>query len=91
MVVKNDPGQVVIWVAFACLLGGLVGSFYFQRRRAWARIEGARVGLAFLADPSVDREREYRQLVEAVERRLRPRADHLPAAAEVSETIIARR
>jgi cytochrome c biogenesis protein len=91
MVVKNDPGQVVIWVAFACLLGGLVGSFYFPRRRAWARIEGAHVGLAFLADPSVDREREYRQLVEAVERRLRPRADHLAAAPEVSETIIARR
>jgi cytochrome c biogenesis protein ResB len=70
MVVKNDPGQSVVWIAFACLIGGIVVSFYFPRRRAWARIEGGRVGLAFLADPHVDRDREFELLVGAVERRL---------------------
>jgi cytochrome c biogenesis protein len=68
MVVKNDPGQAVIWVAFGLLIAGLVLSFYFPRRRAWARIDGTRIGLAFLADPSVDREREFQQLVDAVRR-----------------------
>jgi cytochrome c biogenesis protein len=66
MVVKNDPGQAVIWVAFALLIAGLVLTFYFPRRRAWARVEGARIGLAFLADPVVDREREFRQLADAI-------------------------
>ena len=70
MVVKSDPGQAVIWLAFACLIAGLVLSFYFPRRRAWARIEADRVGVAFLADPYVDREREFGLLVETLERRL---------------------
>lgn len=70
MVVKRDPGQAVVWLAFACLIAGLVLSFYFPRRRAWARIEADTVGIAFLADPYVDREREFGLLVETLERRL---------------------
>jgi cytochrome c biogenesis protein len=68
MVVKNDPGQAVIWIAFALLIGGLVLTFYFPRRRAWARIDGSRIGLAFLADPTVDRDGEFRRLADAVAR-----------------------
>jgi len=68
MVIKNDPGQPVIWVAFALLIAGLSLTFYFPRRRAWARIVGDRVELAFVADRYVDRDREFEQLSEAVAR-----------------------
>ena len=37
MVIRNDPGQPVIWLAFGLLIAGLVLTFYFPRRRAWAR------------------------------------------------------
>ena len=54
MVVKNDPGQPIIWLAFGFLIAGIVLTFYFPRRRAWARIEAGEVRLAFLADRYVD-------------------------------------
>jgi cytochrome c biogenesis protein len=71
MVVKNDPGQPVVWIAFGLLISGIVLTFYFPRRRAWARIEGAEIRLAFLADRYVDAGREFRQLVEAVDSAVR--------------------
>ena len=66
MVVRRDPGQPLIWVAFALLIVGLVLTFYFPRRRAWARIEDGRIGLAFLADRYVDKDREFGQLRDEV-------------------------
>jgi cytochrome c biogenesis protein len=66
MVIRNDPGQPVIWLAFALLIAGLVLTFYFPRRRAWARITDGRVELALVADRYVDAERELGQLVQAV-------------------------
>lgn len=68
MVIKNDPGQPIIWLAFGSLIAGLVLTFYFPRRRAWARIDGERIGLAFLADRYVDRDGEFERLREAVVR-----------------------
>jgi cytochrome c biogenesis protein len=62
LVVKNDPGQPLIWIAFGLLISGLVLTFYFPRRRAWARIESGQVALAFLADRYVDRDREFEVL-----------------------------
>ncbi len=44
MVIKQDPGQRVIWVAFGLLIAGLVLTFYFPRRRAWARIQSGTRG-----------------------------------------------
>jgi cytochrome c biogenesis protein len=73
MVVKNDPGQPIVWIAFGFLISGLVLTFYFPRRRAWARIEGREVRLAFLADRYVDAERESGQLTDAVEGAIRGR------------------
>jgi cytochrome c biogenesis protein len=67
MVVKNDPGAPIIWTAFACLMAGLVVSFYFPRRRVWARFtkhEG--VQAAMLADRYVDADREFRSLLDAL-------------------------
>lgn len=62
MVIRNDPGQPVIWIAFALLIVGLALTFYFPRRRAWARVVGDRVELAFVADRYVDADREFEQL-----------------------------
>jgi cytochrome c biogenesis protein len=66
MVIKRDPGQPVVWLAFGLLIAGLVLTFYFPRRRAWARISAGRVELAFVADRYVDADGEFGQLVEAV-------------------------
>jgi cytochrome c biogenesis protein len=66
LVIKRDPGQPIVWLAFALLIVGLVLTFYFPRRRAWARLVGDRVELAFVADRYVDAEGEFRKLVEAV-------------------------
>jgi cytochrome c biogenesis protein len=66
LVVKNDPGQPLIWIAFGLLISGLVLTFYFPRRRAWARIEGGDVALAFIADRYVDRDREFERLHDRV-------------------------
>jgi cytochrome c biogenesis protein len=39
MVVKHDPGQPIIWLAYLCLISGLALTFYLPRRRLWARLE----------------------------------------------------
>ena len=64
MVIKNDPGAPVIWIAFLCLITGLSLTFYFPRRRAWVRIDDDGLRVAVLADRYVDTERELRGVVE---------------------------
>jgi cytochrome c biogenesis protein len=66
LVIKRDPGQPIVWIAFGLLIVGLVLTFYFPRRRAWARIDGDRIELAFTADRYVDADREFGALAEAV-------------------------
>ena len=66
MVIRNDPGQPVIWLAFGLLIVGLVLTFYFPRRRAWARVTHERVELAFVADRYVDADGEFQKLTDAV-------------------------
>ena len=66
MVIKRDPGQPIIWLAFGLLIVGLVLTFYFPRRRAWARVLDDRVELAFAADSYVDAEREFDKLTDSV-------------------------
>jgi len=63
MVVKDDPGQGLIWVAYLSLILGLLLSFYFPRRRVWARISDGRVEVAMLADRYVDAPREFGQML----------------------------
>jgi len=69
MVIKRDPGQGMVWVAYLSLITGLVLSFYFPRRRFWARYENGRLHLALLADRYVDAEREFEKLVDAINAR----------------------
>jgi cytochrome c biogenesis protein len=66
MVIRNDPGQPVIWLAFGLLIAGLVLTFYFPRRRAWARVTDEQVELAFVADRYVDADGEFAKLTQAV-------------------------
>jgi cytochrome c biogenesis protein len=70
MVIKNDPGQSLIWVAFLSLMSGLVLTFYFPRRRVWARLEGGTLKLAMLGDRYVDVPRELGRLMEDLRRRV---------------------
>lgn len=64
MVVKNDPGAPIIWIAFGSLITGLLLTFYLPRRRVWVRLDGSkRVSLAMLADRYVDAEREFAALL----------------------------
>ncbi len=64
LVVKKDPGQPFIWLAFLSLISGIVLSFYFPRRRVWLRRVGQRLEVAMLADRYVDVRREFGLLLE---------------------------
>ena len=64
LVIKKDPGQPFIWLAFLSLISGIVLSFYFPRRRVWLRRVGSRVEVAMLADRYVDVRREFAALLE---------------------------
>jgi cytochrome c biogenesis protein len=63
MVVKQDPGQQLIWVAYLCLISGLVLTFYFPRRRVWVRLAEGRMQVAMLADRYVDAGKEFGSLL----------------------------
>lgn len=75
MVIKRDPGQWFIWIAYASLIVGLALTFYFPRRRVWARLDGERLELAMAADRYVDVEREFGQLQDELSARLRNRPE----------------
>lgn len=75
MVIKRDPGQGLIWVAYLSLITGLVLTFYFPRRRVWARLHGDHLELAFLGDRYVSSEREFAALLDDLSARLRNRPE----------------
>lgn len=66
LIVKKDPGAPIVWIAFLCLISGLTITFYFPRRRVWARLEGGRLQLAVRADRYVDVRAELAELVAAI-------------------------
>jgi cytochrome c biogenesis protein len=65
LIAKKDPGQGIVWFAFASLIVGLAITFYLPRRRVWARLD-ARGELALVgrSDRYVDFEREFSRLVD---------------------------
>ncbi|MGI8927846.1 MAG: cytochrome c biogenesis protein ResB [Candidatus Limnocylindrales bacterium] len=71
MVIKRDPGQGLIWIAYLSLITGLVLTFYFPRRRVWARQHGDHLELAFLGDRYVSSEHEFGALLDDLSVRLR--------------------
>jgi cytochrome c biogenesis protein len=70
MVIKRDPGAVVIWIAYLALIAGLVLTFYFPRRRAWLRLDGDTLSVALTADRYVNAEREFDGLLDDLSARL---------------------
>jgi cytochrome c biogenesis protein len=81
MVIKRDPGQSLIWIAYLSLISGLVLTFYFPRRRFWARLEGDRLEVAMTAERYVNVEREFDALLDTLAARLGRRPERRPAAA----------
>ncbi len=71
MVIKRDPGQGLIWVAYLSLITGLVLTFYLPRRRVWARLHSDHLEVAFLGDRYVDAEREFGGILDDLSARLR--------------------
>lgn len=75
MVIKRDPGQGFIWIAYLSLVTGLALSFYFPRRRIWARLHGDHLELAMLAERYVDTEREFGRVLDDLAVRLKARPE----------------
>lgn len=75
MVIKRDPGVGLIWIAYLSLITGLALTFYFPRRRVWARLHGDHLELAFLGDRYVSSEREFGALLDDLSARLRNRPE----------------
>jgi cytochrome c biogenesis protein len=65
LIAKADPGQGLIWLAFASLIAGITITFYLPRRRLWARRskDGA-LALVWRSDRYVDVEREFGRLLD---------------------------
>jgi len=38
LIAKRDPGQGLVWIAFALLIAGITITFYRPRRRVWTRL-----------------------------------------------------
>jgi cytochrome c biogenesis protein len=65
LIAKSDPGQGIVWAAFAALIIGLAITFYLPRRRIWARLRpDGRLDLVGRADRQVDFDREFGGLID---------------------------
>ena len=65
LIAKKDPGQGIVWLAFASLIAGIVITFYFPRRRVWTRLNAAGgLGIVWRSDRYVDVEREFGRLLD---------------------------
>jgi cytochrome c biogenesis protein len=69
LIAKRDPGQGIVWAAFAALIIGLAITFYMPRRRVWARFRAdGGIDLVGRADRHVEFEREFGELVDELVR-----------------------
>jgi cytochrome c biogenesis protein len=65
LVARQDPGQGLVWLAFATLIAGLVITFYLPRRRVWARLApDGRLALVGRSERYVDFDREFGRLLD---------------------------
>jgi cytochrome c biogenesis protein len=81
LIAKSDPGQGLVWLAFASLISGIVVTFYFPRRRVWAkRSPDGALSLVWRSDRYVDVEREFGRLLDDLVAVRRPEAVGRPDA-----------
>ncbi len=65
LIAKADPGQGIVWIAFASLIAGIAITFYRPRRRVWTRIApDGQLGIVWRSDRYVDVEREFGRLLD---------------------------
>jgi len=65
LIAKHDPGQLLVWLAFAALITGITITFYLPRRRVWVRRSpDGRLGIVWRSDRYVDVEREFGRLLD---------------------------
>ena len=65
LIAKRDPGQGIVWSAFAALIIGLSITFYLPRRRVWARLgPDGRLALVGRSDRYVDFDAEFGRLID---------------------------
>jgi cytochrome c biogenesis protein len=65
LIAKQDPGQGLVWLAFASLIAGITISFYLPRRRVWVRrTPDDRLAIVWRSDRYVDVEREFGRLLD---------------------------
>ncbi len=65
LIAKHDPGQGIVWLAFASLIAGITITFYRPRRRVWTRLTAdGRLGIVWRSDRYVDVEREFGRLLD---------------------------
>ena len=65
LIAKRDPGQGLVWLAFASLILGITITFYLPRRRVWTRLgPDGRLGIVWRSDRYVDVEREFGRLLD---------------------------
>jgi cytochrome c biogenesis protein len=75
LIAKNDPGQGIVWTAFAALITGLAITYYLPRRRIWARVSPAgELAIVNRSDRYVDVEREFGLLLDDLVAARRPGA-----------------
>ncbi len=73
LIAKHDPGQGIVWLAFASLIAGITITFYRPRRRVWTRLTSdGRLGIVWRSDRYVDVEREFGRLLDDLVAARRP-------------------
>jgi len=79
IIAKKDPGQGIVWTAFASLITGLAITFYLPRRRIWARLmPTGELALVARSDRYVDLEREFGLFLDDLVRRRGPQGEGPP-------------
>ena len=73
LIAKKDPGQGIVWTAFASLITGIAITFYLPRRRIWTRLSPAgELAIVARSDRYVDVEREFGRLLDDLVAARRP-------------------
>jgi cytochrome c biogenesis protein len=73
LIAKRDPGQGVVWIAFASLIAGILISFWRPRRRVWTRLSpDGQLGIVWRSDRYVDDECEFGGLLDRLVAARRP-------------------
>ena len=73
LIAKRDPGQGIVWIAFASLIAGILITFWRPRRRVWTRLSpDGQLGIVWRSDRYVDDEREFGGLLDRLVAARRP-------------------